>query len=87
MRAATNTSNQTLAGDDAAMQQHSQAAEKMVLMRGWIEALGMSGFLKKLIIWFIREPAKNGNGNGLLMPTCIASVSRTVAGFMDARKE
>lgn len=81
------TNSQTLTGDYAAVQQHSQAAEKMVSMRGGIEKLGMSGFLKKLIIWFIQEPAQNGNEKRLLMPTCIESVSRTVAGFVDPDKE
>ncbi|KAL6401397.1 hypothetical protein AUP68_15267 [Ilyonectria robusta] len=80
-------SEATLTGDYAAVQQHSQAAEKMVSMRGGLETLGMSGFLRKLITWFIHEPARNGNGKRLLIPTCIESVSTTVTGFVDAGNE
>ncbi|KAK7427384.1 hypothetical protein QQZ08_006153 [Neonectria magnoliae] len=75
-------SEATLAGDLAAEQQHTQAAEKMVSMRGGIETLGMSGFLKKLIIWFIRRPSQGGNGKRLLTPTCMPSASMTIVGFV-----
>ncbi|KAH7157994.1 hypothetical protein B0J13DRAFT_185711 [Dactylonectria estremocensis] len=67
-----------LAGDHAATKQHSQAAKKMVAMRGGIETLGMNGFMKKLIIWFVREPEKKGTS--LLLPTCVVSVSNAEDG-------
>ncbi|KAF7556261.1 hypothetical protein G7Z17_g1538 [Cylindrodendrum hubeiense] len=43
-------SEATVTGDHAAEQQHAEAAEKMVSMRGGVDALGMGGFLKKLVI-------------------------------------
>ncbi|KAH7176441.1 hypothetical protein EDB81DRAFT_37583 [Dactylonectria macrodidyma] len=71
-----------LAGDHAATQQHSQAAKKMVAMRGGMETLGMNGFMKKLIIWFFRNPEKNGNS--LLVPSCIVSAPNTDVGLVNA---
>lgn len=78
MRDIADMSNQLLAGDHAATKQHSQAAKKMVAMRGGIETLGMNGFMKKLIIWFVREPEKKGTS--LLLPTCVVSVSNAEDG-------
>ncbi|KIM92977.1 hypothetical protein OIDMADRAFT_184962 [Oidiodendron maius Zn] len=54
-------SDAILTSDYAASNRHIDAARLMVTARGGIETRGMNGLLRRLVIWFIKDPLQNGN--------------------------
>jgi hypothetical protein len=47
---------QFLTGDALTSKRHVEAAQRMVELKGGLEALGLNGFLKQLVVWFATDP-------------------------------
>lgn len=66
--------------DFYALNQHLEAARKMVELKGGIDNVGVNGYLGKLVVWCVAEaePKKQPR----MLPCSVTPISSKVIGFV-----